>query len=125
VFALGLCLFDHARGKFCVLTAGLLNPKAVLSPVEFAVKKSVLSRSSISVLVQAEFKALVHDRTPLLRRFDPVAGHQPTDELLPWVCTADDELPTLDDIFQVRPRSLAVYYHSMQLLIESGHPFST
>eukprot|EP00983_Pelagomonas_calceolata_P018881 593778-Pelagomonas_calceolata.AAC.5 len=39
--------------------------------------------------------------TPLLRRFDGVNGHQAPDSLLPWVVSVDDELPTLDAIFNV------------------------
>ncbi|KAF5825403.1 Glycerophosphoryl diester phosphodiesterase family-domain-containing protein [Dunaliella salina] len=43
--------------------------------------------------------------SPLLRRFDGVKGHQAPDSLLPWVVTVEDELPTLDAIFNVGVRT--------------------
>uniref|UniRef100_A0A7S3VIY4 glycerophosphodiester phosphodiesterase n=1 Tax=Dunaliella tertiolecta TaxID=3047 RepID=A0A7S3VIY4_DUNTE len=46
--------------------------------------------------------------TPLLRRFDGVNGHQAPDSLLPWVVSVDDELPTLDAIFNGLPEHVGL-----------------
>lgn len=44
----------------------------------------------------------MHERSPLLRVFTGVAGYVAPTTPMPWVCTAEDELPTLDAIFKAR-----------------------
>ncbi|KAF5828339.1 Glycerophosphoryl diester phosphodiesterase family-domain-containing protein [Dunaliella salina] len=68
----------------------------------------------VADLTYEQFKALTCGRspprftTPLLRRFVGVKGHKAPDSLLPWVVAMDDELPTLDAIFDGIPENVGL-----------------